>query len=70
MSLMRAGGLSGAEFDREFLTLMVAHHEGAIEMAGTEQAEGSDPDALALAEQVVTDQTAEIAEMQELLQGR
>ncbi|WP_369137879.1 DUF305 domain-containing protein [Modestobacter versicolor] len=63
----RLTGLSGGAFDREFLTLMIDHHEGAVDMARTEQAEGHDPDAVALAARVVADQTAEIAEMEELL---
>lgn len=58
---------SGAEFDEAFLTMMIEHHEGAIEMAETEQDEGENPEAVALAGQIVEDQTAEIATMQELL---
>lgn len=57
----------GAAFDRMFLQRMVEHHEGAIEMARTEQANGENPDAVALAEQVEADQEAEIAKMKELL---
>ena len=38
-------------------------------MADTELAQGANPDALALAESIKTSQTAEIAEMQQLLQG-
>jgi len=60
---------SGAEFDRLFLEMMIMHHQGAIEMANTELAEGSNPEALALAESIKTSQTAEIAEMQQLLQS-
>lgn len=59
---------TGAEFDRLFLEMMIMHHQGAIEMAATEIAEGSNPAALALAESITTSQTAEIAEMQQLLQ--
>ena len=58
---------SGAEFDKMFLTMMIAHHEGAIEMAKTEQSKGSNTDAIALAEQIEQAQTKEIATMQELL---
>lgn len=58
---------SGAEFDEAFLTMMIEHHEGAIEMAETEQEDGENPEAVALAGQIVEDQTAEIATMQELL---
>ena len=59
---------TGADFDRLFLELMIVHHQGAIEMADTQIAEGSNPAALALAESIKTSQTAEIAEMQQLLQ--
>lgn len=46
---------------------MIEHHEVAIEMARTEQANGENPDAAALAEQIETDQKSEIAKMDELL---
>jgi len=58
---------SGATFDQMFLTMMIAHHEGAIEMARTEQAEGENPDAVDLAAQIEAQQTAEIATMRGLL---
>ena len=58
---------SGAEFDQMFLTMMIEHHEGAIEMAQTEQADGEFPDATALAEDIETAQTEEIQTMQALL---
>ena len=60
---------SGAEFDRPFLEMMITHHQGAIEMAKTELAEGSNPEALSLAESITTSQTAEITEMQQLVQA-
>ena len=63
----RLTGLSGSEFDREFLTMMTSHHQGAVDMATTEQVNGSNPDAIALAGQIVSDQTAQIGEMQSLL---
>lgn len=59
--------LEGAEFDEQFLEMMAAHHRGAIEMAQTELDEGQFPDALALAEEIVESQTAEIEEIEELL---
>lgn len=62
-------GLSGAEFDRRFLEMMVEHHRGAVEMAQTELDEGANPEALDLAEKVVADQTAEIAEMEQMLEA-
>ncbi|WP_432545660.1 DUF305 domain-containing protein [Kineococcus sp. SYSU DK004] len=61
---------TGAEFDRMFLEMMVEHHEGAVEMAETQLREGTNPQALALAEQIGTSQTAEIEEMRQLLAAR
>ncbi|WP_216588495.1 DUF305 domain-containing protein [Streptomyces brasiliscabiei] len=58
---------SGAAFDTLFLTLMVEHHEGAVEMAGTEKDKGAYKPATAMADDIVTSQTAEITEMNELL---
>jgi uncharacterized protein (DUF305 family) len=59
---------TGAGFDKMFLQMMITHHQGAIEMADTEIAQGSNPDALTLAQSIKTSQTAEIATMQQLLQ--
>ncbi|WP_369054267.1 DUF305 domain-containing protein [Kineococcus terrestris] len=61
---------SGAEFDRMFLEMMVEHHEGAVEMAETQLREGTNPQALVLAEEIGTSQTAEIEEMRQLLAAR
>ena len=59
---------SGTEFDRLFLQQMIVHHQGALEMADTELAQGSNTAALALAQAIKTSQTAEITEMQQMLQ--
>jgi uncharacterized protein (DUF305 family) len=58
---------TGTAFDRMFLELMIAHHTGAIEMAETELAQGQNPDAKALAEEIRAAQTAEITAMRALL---
>jgi uncharacterized protein (DUF305 family) len=58
---------SGADFDKMFLEMMVRHHQGAIEMAKTEQQQGLNPAAKALAATIEKDQAAEIAQMQTLL---
>lgn len=58
---------SGSEFDRMWLEMMVIHHRGAVEMAQTEIAEGSNADAVALAEEIADSQAAEIEEMETLL---
>lgn len=57
----------GATFDEMFLLMMIDHHRGAIEMARTEQANGQNPDAVALAERIQSDQKAEITTMEQLL---
>ncbi|MET7677687.1 DUF305 domain-containing protein [Streptomyces seoulensis] len=58
---------SGADFDRKFLTLMVVHHQGAVEMAQTEKAKGRDSRALEMADDVIAAQSAEIKQMKGLL---
>jgi len=59
---------SGAEFDQMFLTMMIAHHEGAIETARAQQADGENPEAMELAASIIAAQQAEIIEMQALLE--
>ncbi|CUR59849.1 Lipoprotein [metagenome] len=58
---------SDAEFQDMWLEMMIEHHEGAVEMAQTEQSDGRFKDAVDLAGQVITTQTAEIETMKELL---
>jgi uncharacterized protein (DUF305 family) len=59
---------SDTEFQELFLTMMIEHHEGAIEMAKTEQDDGQFPPAISLAEDIEAAQTAEIETMQGLVQ--
>jgi uncharacterized protein (DUF305 family) len=58
---------SGREFDQMFLTMMIEHHEGAIDMAQTEQSDGEYADAIELAEDIEIAQTEEIQTMQGVL---
>ena len=58
---------SGTEFDRAFLEMMLEHHRGATAMAEAAVADGQNPDALAMAEDIRDTQNAEIAEMEQLL---
>ncbi|GAB2690296.1 DUF305 domain-containing protein [Nocardia thraciensis] len=58
---------TGAEFDRMWMQMMIAHHEGAIDMANTELAQGANPDAKRLAQSIVTAQQAEIQQMRGML---
>jgi uncharacterized protein (DUF305 family) len=62
-------GLSGPSFDTEWATMMIAHHQGAITQAETVKASGADPEVLALADQIISAQQAEIAQMQAMLEG-
>lgn len=61
--------MTGAEFDRTWLEMMIAHHEGAITQSEAVKAAGSNADVLALADRIITAQQAEIAEMQALLEN-
>ncbi|PWR16148.1 DUF305 domain-containing protein [Micromonospora sicca] len=65
--LAKLEAASGVDFDRQFLTMMIAHHEGAITMAQEEIASGAKPDARALAERIVTAQRGEIDLMNKIL---
>lgn len=58
---------SGADASRLFLEQMIAHHEGAVQMAETQIAEGGNADAIALAREIASAQTAEIQQMRDLL---
>ncbi|WP_328971485.1 DUF305 domain-containing protein [Streptomyces sp. NBC_00239] len=57
----------GAEFDKMFAEMMIKHHEGAIEMAKTEKAQGKYDPAKKLADEVIKAQTAEIEQMNKML---
>ncbi|MFK0253783.1 DUF305 domain-containing protein [Streptomyces sp. NPDC090445] len=56
-------GARGADFDRLFLTLMTAHHEGALKMAGEALASGNNAAVEEMANEVVATQSAEIHRM-------
>ena len=63
---------SGSEFDRQFLQLMISHHEGAVTMVTSLLAEpGSayDPVLYRFATDVTNEQQAEIKRMAALLRG-
>lgn len=57
----------GPDFDKKFARLMIAHHNGAIEMARAEQKDGRNPAAKELADGVVTAQSAEVEQLTRIL---
>ena len=57
----------GTAASRLFLKQMIMHHEGAVEMAQAQVDEGSDPEAVELAQTIIDAQTDEIQEMKDLL---
>ena len=57
---------NGAEFDQAWLTMMIEHHTGAIEMANTEIADGSNEQAKQMARTIVQTQQTEIDTMKAL----
>ncbi len=59
--------MSGSDLESMFLRMMIRHHEGAIEMARTELEDGSNADALALAQAIIDTQQAEIDQMNSML---
>jgi uncharacterized protein (DUF305 family) len=59
---------SGAAFDAMFLEMMIVHHEGAVADAQRAVAEGANTQVKELATQIVSDQSAEIERIRQLLQ--
>jgi len=60
---------TGEEAERLYLEQMIEHHEGAVEMAKPQIIDGQNADTIALAEDIIAAQEAEITEMKALLVG-
>ncbi|MET8897421.1 DUF305 domain-containing protein [Streptomyces albogriseolus] len=58
---------SGKAFDTAFMEMMIKHHEGAVEMAKTERADGAHTPARKMAADIIASQSAEIEQMKKLL---
>ena len=56
--------------DVDFATMMIPHHQGAIDMAEAELAHGTDPELRRLAEEIIAAQEREIAFLRQWLQKR
>jgi uncharacterized protein (DUF305 family) len=70
--LARLDAARGPEFDRQFLTLMIRHHQGALRMVADLYASpraAQEVDVSVLANDVETVQTAEIALMRQMLEA-
>lgn len=65
--LAALGALRGPDFDTSWLKAMIAHHEGAVEMARDVIDNGTNNEIRALAESMVSSQLAEIDEMKALV---
>lgn len=52
------------DVDHDFATMMIPHHQGAIDMAKAELTYGKDPVMRRLAEEIIVDQQSEITAMQ------
>jgi uncharacterized protein (DUF305 family) len=68
-TMTKLESLNGQEFDKLWLESMISHHQGAIEMAKAEIANGDNVDAKSLAKNIVTTQEAEIGQMKQMLGG-
>ncbi len=58
-------GLSGEKFDKAFIEMMIAHHEGAVDMAELIPARAKHNEIKALGEAIIAAQTKEIADMKQ-----
>jgi len=64
--LAELGTLTGPAFDEAWAAAMIAHHEGAIEMAETVLADGNNAEILTLAKAIIDAQQAEIETLRSL----
>ena len=60
---MKSAPMNG-NCDHDFVTMMMPHHQGAIDMAKAELIYGKDPVMRRLAEEIIVDQQSEIQAMQ------
>lgn len=58
--------LTGVEFDQAWIAAMIAHHEGAIDMARTVLDDGTDSEIADLATKIIEAQTSEIETLRAL----
>ncbi len=68
--LRQLSSLSGAEAERLYLELMMAHHQGGVAMAASVLARTNNPQVTTLAQAMVRQQSKELDYMSELLAAR
>lgn len=62
-------GANGIAADKLFLSQMIAHHQGALESAKTEQQSGQNAEAVELSRTIIKNQQPEIDQMKKMLSG-
>lgn len=65
--MKRLKGAKGAEFDKMFAEMMIEHHNGAIVMAEDERKNGRNDAAVKMAGDIVKGQTAEVEQLNDIL---
>jgi uncharacterized protein (DUF305 family) len=70
LHLAMASVEASGDSDVDFVRLMLPHHQAAVDMAKTQLLYGKDPQMRRLAQEIITDQEAEIQLMQLWLQQR
>lgn len=65
MSSMKMSG----DFDKDFATMMIEHHQGAIDMSKIEIAKGTDEKIKGMAQTIIAKQTEEINKLQQIIKN-
>ena len=58
-------GLSGDDYDKAFIEMMIAHHEGAVDMAELSASRAKHDEIKQLSQAIITAQDKEIADMKQ-----
>ena len=58
-------GISGDDYDKAFIEMMITHHQGAIDMANLSEARAKHDEIKQLSKDIITAQEKEIAEMKQ-----
>jgi uncharacterized protein (DUF305 family) len=61
--------MKGTEFDRMFIQMMIAHHNGSMQMTMEQKSNGSNAEAKTLADEMHTTQTTQVAQLEKVLDG-